>query len=181
MSVENWARRASGLLLPMRSLAAPWRFLPCESCCFSPTSCNDCYDGTLPSTITVDLPALADGIWEGCCDGFENTYILDQDESFPCKYATLIGFGPCLAYHRLQVTFLKWPEDQQCYLIVLLGLLLSPPPDGAPTTCVQWVLGPLDAPVSGGTIPFFSHHCSALQSPGGSSHCTGTGTEVEVY
>ena len=71
MSVESWARRASGLLVPTMGFAHPLgRFQPCaEPCCEK--NCEDCGE-TMINGIWVDIPPLVNN---GCvnCEDIEMT------------------------------------------------------------------------------------------------------------
>ena len=82
MSVESWARRASGLLVPRMGFADHplGRFQPCVGPCCGCTLLAD-----PPPTLWVDLPNLG----PGCCANFEATFEVTLDPGI-----TEIGGAP---------------------------------------------------------------------------------------
>ena len=108
MGADRFIRRASGLLVPKMEFAAPWRFLPCESCCDEgcPTcTCVWCDGGNGPATMLVTFAGITNS---GCsdCGDMNTTFVLDWFNSscnwridisgFACNYTTInlnIGAG----------------------------------------------------------------------------------------
>ncbi len=76
MGADRWIKSAAGLLLPNPQLAAPFRFMPCESCCVSHTPTGTCF--------------------ENCLEGFEWTEECAEDPTgcyLPTATVTIGGVG----------------------------------------------------------------------------------------
>lgn len=82
MSASSFIRRASGLLVPQMSFAAPWRWLPCADCCEAPpVSCNfasteaDCWTGTINTDCLATVSGMAnDACTSGVCTGYNGNH-----------------------------------------------------------------------------------------------------------
>ena len=175
MSVESWARRASGLLVPTMGFANHplGRFQPCVGPCCPPSNCTDCVsdDDILPASLWVDIPELTDvGTFEciGCGAPIQNTYevvgVGCEWESAPVTMQCLHGTRD----HWVNVEVLYDSKNQTCEIRVKLTL-------GNPTWWIYWAqvfvstVDPIDFP----SIPFDSEFANIL--------CSGVGTTVAVY
>lgn len=81
MSVESWARRASGLLVPTRSFANHplGRWQPCVGpCC----DCSNpaCKDGLAPCCLEVEISGIIDDTCTECNEAFNAVHLLSQDQ-----------------------------------------------------------------------------------------------------
>lgn len=103
MSVESWARRASGLLVP-RMGVTPWRFGPCANCCGS--GICTC-EGSTPTSLEVEISGVTEcGVGPGCetCAGdWNTTHVVTLIEGF-CWWEKT--FTSCSTTAKVVVTFL---------------------------------------------------------------------------
>ena len=168
MSVESWARRASGLLVPTFGVTAPWRWLGCFGC--SCQDCSGCGDSISPG-VWVDLPALADGECIAC-SLLESSVYLSQRLNNCTRYYKAFsaicapaGYGNNLfAYYA----FNESPYLGKCSLWVRLEIVVS----GGPQVYTYWATQ-LDTPASP-----IDHVLSNISS---GPICDATGTTVHVY
>jgi len=177
MSVESWARRTSGLLVPAMGFAtARWRW-QCWGCgCSSYKDCNDCYTGgAWPSTLWLDVPAPSNGTCSNC-SWYGQTYALSK--MFDCFYqfqASGSGAGPCgplLTYTPTLSIFGGMQIDAgQCQLAVIIGL--DDGVIGGPGFEAEWRLN-LDGPVSQ------INHTLTLYAASGAI-CDFVGSTVDLY
>ncbi len=126
MSVESWARRASGLLVPTMGFANPLgRFQPCPDgdCCPPCFTCSDCYNGTIPGALWVDLPLWSNSLCPNCAD-FEQT--IQVTRVIPDPFLGVCGWmgdvvGNCpSAGNTATVTVFLFSTFEQCRLQVEL-------------------------------------------------------------
>jgi len=71
MSVESWARRASGLLVPTLGFAHKLgRFQPCVGpCCGEePVTCSVCPEGTAPAALEITIAGVTNNDCSNCGD-----------------------------------------------------------------------------------------------------------------
>lgn len=121
MAADSFIRRASGLLVPRMSFAAPWKFLPCEDCCESGFKCINCdpdyygeFDVTFAgvvndncsncadwnTTFRVTLPADS-CVWayrfpvQSCTGSFNEVWVTVGTS--PAEVYAIIADGKCLA------------------------------------------------------------------------------------
>lgn len=80
MGADSFIRRASGLLVPRMSFAAPWKFLPCEDCCGGPcTDAADCFSGVPGPTSSASIAGVANaGCTSGVCTGYNDSYTVTE-------------------------------------------------------------------------------------------------------
>ena len=86
MSFENWARRASGLVIPRMGFER-WKFLPCLDCCPDEgypnriNGCDGCTDWA-PGAFEVVIAGVTTGT---CCNpcSMNGTYILERGPGGP--------------------------------------------------------------------------------------------------
>ncbi len=162
MSVEGWARRASGLLVPrlgFANLAGQMQPCPDGECCGSGITLP-CYTGDIPLSIWIDLPALGNGTCQDCAD-YAGTYQATWDTiggywlALPTNHC---GFNNAVLIHLIEV-------GGQCSIVVeffIAGAFSS----------VVWSLVV-------GVISAFDHVVPF--STDDSQVCLGTGTTVYVY
>ena len=107
MSVESWARRASGLLVPTMNFANPLgRFQPCAGSCCDDVPSDNCTSGIgpcsiVPTYLTFALSGiLGDGIKCSDCSGANGTHIATFNNGIRpgCVwYVNLVGGFTCPA------------------------------------------------------------------------------------
>ena len=170
MSVESWARRASGLLVPTMGFANHplGRWQPCVGpCCGVPEACTDCFPGAEPESIWIDVPAIANGTCESCAD-WEGTYELLR--FYTCQWGIAVTkHCPCSPLYYPIADLMVWTEvvAEKCRWSAFLRTCVGT------TQNVQWRLERNDAVSSFDvTIPFYVNT---------GTQCDGTGTEVRVY
>ena len=119
MSVESWARRASGLLVPRMGFANHplGRWQPCVGPCCGfitpPIDCEDCGFGNMPESLWVDMPTLTGGC-SGCDAAYGGTHSVPLiSSSTPPN---------CYSYNYI---FCPWPDCPCAYDGVLLQFILT--------------------------------------------------------
>ena len=176
MSVESWARRASGLLVPRMGFANHplGRFQPCVGPCCEEPLCTDCGDWF---SVWADLPALVDGSCADC-ELAERTVKLGTWTGGAWAYCGGDAGGGASYFCGW---YLNWfwahyaVENGQCYLYAQWFDQLSGYPPYA--THITWRLK-LSSPASplDHVIPFYeeSENDPHLE-------CSGVGTTVRIY
>ena len=178
MSVERWAKRASGFLVPTLGLAnLTGQMQPCPDgdCCdeFAPVTCLDCYDGTMPNSVWIDFPALGNVVC-AVCDSYEDTYVAGNPS--PTQQPCIWGFvgtvpGSCFPFREITMQ----------YAIALFGTLcrhfvsFSIRGQFDVEQSISWLLDP-PSPVS--TIDLTLNFSAETHTV---EHCDPVGTTVHIF
>ena len=94
MSVESWARRASGLLVPTAGFANHplGRFQPCVGpCCEEGVVCNQCLNNLAPEQLEVTVTGVTSGLCN--CSSLNGTFVLDWQGGYSCTWCVSAGGG----------------------------------------------------------------------------------------
>lgn len=84
MAADSWLRSPPGLWLPKTSVA-PWRFLPCPSCCGrgpGQIPCRGCIGLEAPVEFAVTFTGIVEGSC-GSCSAFNDTFIVSYSRAAP--------------------------------------------------------------------------------------------------
>ena len=114
MSADSFIRRASGLLVPKMSFAAPWLWIPCVDCdCEEECICVSC-SGAVPCFVTVEISgATTEDCATSACSEFNDTFELEktvvschwENRLSPeiCFSGSVIDFKVANPYFQVQV------------------------------------------------------------------------------
>jgi hypothetical protein len=178
MSIERWIRQASGLFLPSRSFAAPWRFLPCETCCgYTPTLCRECYkeeDGLWtewPVTIWADIDGIIDSLCEEC-DWYNQTYALAQSGPAQCAYGYDTAGGSCEDPDVFHIALVVTVVSGECYVKVQIDI--GDPFGSYPVTIIWGATLPHPLKPIDDNLPFVS-----ISAP--EKHCDVSSPTCRIY
>ena len=140
-------------------------------CCFTPGVCKDCYDGTLPQKLWIDIPLLAD---DEClnCEGYENTYQVVNPNPLYCVWNLQIFDELCPTLST--ITFLHGfivVEESKCWLQAWLAIGQV----GAEQSII-W-RKEIASPIStiDHILPFWKYITNEA------AHCNAAGTTVHIY
>ena len=177
MSVESWARRASGLLVPTMGFANPLgKFQVCPGpCCFDPQTCLDC-GNALYQGVWVELPELANARCQNCAM-IGGTYWATHP-SIPCSAVHLMDDPACVV-DQITVWLCYNATTHKCLLKVQLSKFFTH------EYAIIWELeltefaDPIDH-----ILPYRASNslCTTQGSSSSSAvECSGVGTTVHVY
>ena len=179
MSVESWARRASGLLVPTAGFAKHplGRFQPCPgSCCFAPESCEDCSGS--PESLWVDIPPLTDLGAEYCdCSDLDGTYQVTKQS--PCRWESSPQATACddggiylngTFWISVSISYDHYNFPGVCSIIVQLNI-------GSNAWWLRWgqIISSFADPIDFPSVPCYGVYCYFY------TMCGGVGTTAAVY
>ena len=153
-------------------MAAPWRFLPCASCCATEVcdsgDCGECSPWSSEQTVWADVPALTRvGCVVGDCEKYEQTVQTTTESPYWChsKNGTSIPLVSC-GYQQLCVSVVS--SGSQCLLYASLSGIAG---------WIQWGGLAIDPDDPFDYTLDFEHE----RIEEATLSCSGVGTSIRVY